>query len=811
MMNDLRFGLRLMRRSPGVTGLAVLCLTLGIGATTAVFSWIEGVLLRPYPLVANADRVFVLSGTVPGATKGTAVSWPDFDDLRRSSTLAESFIAEKIVGTTLSVGGDRADRAAGSVVSANYFEALGIRPVLGRGFEPQEETGRNAHPVVVISHQLWRDRFGADPQVVGKTQMLNGVRHTIVGVAPEGFYGTFIGYGFQFWVPASMQELFDPGGYKLDDRSARFIEGFVRLKPGVSLAAAQAELSAAAMRLERQYPATNRARGIRLLPLWQSPFNAMEILFPALGLSLAVVASVLLIACANVANLLLLRGVDRRRELTIRLAIGAARGRLVRQLVTEGVLLSVLGTGAGLLTALWWRNGLALLFPARAGTPLRVSADLDWRVLGLSAAVSLAATLLFGLMPAVLTSRVDLAGALKSESSGIITGRGRAWLRTTLVVVQVSLSFLLLVGGGLVMRSLTQLRTSDPGFTTDTVMATGIDFTAAGYDTARATTLQDELLIRLSRGNGIQAASFVRVTPFSYRGYSSAPIAVDGYDTPIDERPIVDYDEVGPGYLATIGIPLVAGREFTQADDTRGALVAVVNETMAARYWRGADPIGQRVLVNGRSIRVVGLARDSKTRNLSERPAPFFYLPLRQTTLGQGLVIRTALTPQATTAALVRELHALDANLAPSEVITLREQIARTTASSSTAVTLLLVFAGVALALAAIGLYGVMSFSVSQSAREFGLRRALGCDATAIMRLVMSRGLAHAGAGMLVGAAASLQLTRLLGNLLYGVSPRDPVVFATAAAILGVTAIAACGGPAYRAMRTDPLLALRGD
>jgi len=809
MLQDLRFGLRMLRRQPGSSLLAILCLTLGIGATTAVFSWIEGVLLRPYPLVADADRVFVLSGTMPGAAKGTEVSWPDFDDFRRSSTLVESFIAEKIVGTTLSIGGDRADRAAGSVVSANYFDALGVHPIIGRGFEPVEETGRNAHPVAVISYQLWRDRFNGDPQIIGRTQPLNGVRHTIVGVAPEGFYGTFIGYGFQFWVPASMQETFDPGGYKLGDRRARWIEGFVRLKRGVTRTQAQMELTAAAKRLEADYPSTNRARGIELLPLWQSPFNAMDILFPALGVSLAVAAAILLIACANVGNLLLLKGFGRRRELTIRLAIGAARGRLVRQLLTEGTLLSAIAVAGGLAVASWWRNGLALLFPARAGTPLRVSAELDWRVLALSAGVSLVATVIFGLVPALLTSRIDLVDSLKSESSGIITAHARAWMRAALVVVQVSLSFLLLAGGGLVMRSLQQMHTASPGFAPDAVMSTGIDLVAAGYDTARATTLQDELLLRLQQVGGIRSVALVRVTPFSYRGYSSAPIAVDGYETPIDERPVVDYDEVGPDYFATMGIPLASGREFARTDDESGAPVGVVNETMAAKYWRGADPIGRRLVINGKTIRVVGVARDSKIRNLSERPEPFFYLPLRQTTLGQGLVIRTALTPQATAAALVRELHALDANLAPAETITMREQIARTTASSSAAVTLLVAFAAIALALAAIGLYGVMSYAVSQSAREFGLRRALGCETAALVRLVMTRGLGLATAGVIVGIAAAMQLTRLLGNLLYGVSPRDPVVFAIAAAVLALAATGACSVPAWRAMRVDPLDALR--
>jgi predicted permease len=810
MLQDLRIGFRMLRRAPGISILAILCLTLGIGANAAVFSWIEGILLRPYPQVVHAERLFVLSGTSRSATKGTEVSWPDFQDLQRSCTLFDAFIAEKITGTTLSVSGDRAERASGSVVSANYFDALGIHPIIGRAFQPVEETGRNAHPVVVISYQLWKDRFRGDPGVIGRVQMLNGMPHTIIGVAPEDFYGTFVGYKFQFWVPASMQEVFDPGGYKLEDRSARWIEGFVKLKPGVAVEQAQAEIGAAAKRLEGEFPVTNRGRGIQLLPVWQSPFNPMEALFPMLGIALAVVTSVLLIACANVGNLLLLKSFARRREMTIRLAVGAGRGRLVRQLLTEGMILSAFAAIGGLVVAYWSRNALALLFPPRGGTVLRLPAELDWRVLVISVGVSLIATLLFGLAPAVLTSKIDLVDALKSESGGVVGGQGRAWVRSSLVLVQVSLSFVLLVGAGLVIRSLDQMRTVSPGFTTDGVLMTGIDLVAAGYDPQRARTFQDELLVRIEALSGVQSAAFVRVVPFSYRGYSSAPIAVDGYEAPPDEAPVVDYDEVGPAYFATVGIPLVTGREFTRADDEKSALVAVVNEAMAAKYWRGDDPVGRRLQVKGRSMRVIGVARQAKYGNLLETPKAFAYVPLRQNTLGQGLVIRTPLRPQAMATALTREIHALDPNLAPSEVISMREQIDRTTSAQTMAVRLLTVFGTLAVLLAAIGLYGVMSSAVSQSTREFGLRLALGATASDLRRLVLSRGLALSAAGVALGVGAAIELTRLLGGLLYRVSPRDPAAFAAAFAVMALASVAACLVPAWRATRTDPLLALRG-
>jgi len=810
MWQDLRIGIRMLRRSPGISVLSIVCLTLGIGANAAVFSWIEGILLRPYPQVAHLERLFVLSGTSRSASKGTDVSWPDFDDLRRRCTLIDAFIAEKIVGTTLSVAGDRAERATGSVVSANYFEALGVHPILGRGFEPIEETGRDAHPVVVISYQLWKDRFRGQPDIIGATQMLNGVRHTIVGVAPQDFYGTFVGYKFQFWVPASMQETFDPGGYKLEDRDARWIEGFVKLKPGVSLAQAQAEISAAARQLESAYPTTNRGLGIQLLPVWQSPFNPMEALLPTLGIALAVVTSVLLIACANVGNLLLLKSFARRREMTIRLAVGAARRRLVQQLLTEGLILSAIAAAGGLIVAYWCRNALVLLFPPRGGTVLRLPAELDWRVLAVSVGVSVLATLLFGLAPALLSSNIDLVDALKSESGGVVGGRGKAWVRSSLVLIQVSISFVLLVGAGLVIRSLEQMRTVNPGFTTDGVLVTAIDVVSAGYDTARAKTFQDELSARLETMSGVQSAAFVRVAPFSYRGYSSAPIAVDGYEAPPDEPPIVDYDEVGPAYFATIGIPLITGREFTRSDDENSALVAVVNETMAARYWGAADPIGRRLQVKGRSMRVVGVARASKYGNLLEPAKAFFYVPLRQNGLGSGLLIRTSMRPEAVATALAREVHALDANLSPSEVISMREQIARTTSAQTMAVRLLTVFGGLAVLLAGIGLYGVMSSAVSQSTREFGLRLALGATANDLLRLVLSRGLVLSAVGVILGAGAAIQLTRLLGNLLYKVSPRDPVAFATAFVVMAIASSAACFVPAWRATRTDPLLALRG-
>ena len=809
LRRDTGYALRMLRRSPGFSLLAVLCLTLGIGANAAVFSWIEGILLRPYPLVVDQDRLFAVTGTVRGADRDD-VSWPDWLDLQRNSALVEAFIGEKITGSTLSIG-DRAERATGSMVSANYFDAIGVRPILGRGFEPGEDAGRNAHPVTVISYQVWQDRFHGDPNIIGKTQVLSGLPHTIVGVTPKGFFGTFVGYAFQFWVPASMQAQFDAGVYKLEDRGSRWIEGFVRVKPGVTIEQAQAELSAIAARLEADYPETNRGRGVRLWPLWQTPFNNAGALLPTLGIALVVVLSVLLIACANVGNLLLVRAFSRQQEMTIRLSVGAGRARLVKQLMTEGLILSAIGAAGGLVVANWLRDALALLTPPRGGVVLRLPGELDWRVLGLSAGVCLVSTLLFGLVPAMLTSNIDLAGALRSQAGGVVGARSRAWVRSTLVLVQMSLSFVLLVGAGLLMETLTAVRTSSPGFSTQGVLTTGVDLFTAGYDAQRAKNFQDELIDRIQALGGVESAALSRMTPFSYRSYSTAPIAVDGYVAPPDQQPTADYNEIGPGFLATMGIPLVSGREFTRADNETAPPAAIVDETMAAQFWPGADPVGRRVQVRGRWMQIVGVARTAKYRNLLETPKPFFYVALRQNfSATTALQIRTAQGPAALAPALVREIHALDANVAPSELITMREQVDRTTAAQRISVTILVVFGGLALVLAAVGLYGVMAATVSQSTRELALRMALGAGASDLLRLVLSKGLALTAGGIVLGLVAALQVTRLLGYLLYKVSPRDPLAFGSAFVVIAVASFVACVVPAWRATRTDPLRALRG-
>ena len=819
LLQDLRFGFRMIRRNPGFSCLAILCLTFGIGANAAVFSWIEGVLLRPFPGVAHQERMVSFTATVPerydkgeGTLGYDDVSWLDFLDFQRDTTLFDWFVADHITRATLNVG-DRAELSTGSVVSSNYFDALGIHPVLGRTFRPEEDWGRNGHPVTVISYWLWKKRFEGDPNIVGKKLLLRTVPHTIVGVAPEGFYGTFVGYPMQFWVPASMQENFVGGNYKLEDRSDGWIEGYARLKPGVTIQQAQAEISAVAKRLENQYPTTNRGRGAKLFPLWRTPFNQAGTLAPTLGISLVAVFLVLLIACANVSNLLFVRSLARQHEITVRLALGSRRGRLLRQLITEGMILSSIAGICGLLLAYLCRNLIAVFFPASSVLATNLSGAMDWRVIAFSGGVCLISTLMFALIPALQTSKLDIAGALKAESGTSFGNRAKSRMRSAMVLVQVALSFILIVGGALLVQSLQRLRSADPGFSPDNVVTTTFDLAGAGYDNARAQRFRDDLVDRVKAIPGVESVSFTRMRPFSYQGYLSGPIAVDGYEPAPDERPTVEYNQVGPAYFENMRIPIVSGREFTRNDNANSFPAIIVNEQMVAKYWHGVDPVGKRIQLNGKWMQVVGVAKTSKYGSFAELPEPFMYVSIDQLpVVNSFIMIRTTQSPGQMYAVLAREVHSMDAGLGMQEVITLRQHMNRSALSSQKiVVSLLFIFGGIALVLAAVGLYGVMSYAVSQSQRELGLRMALGAGAIDVFRTVMMHGLVLAVGGVALGSIAALFLTRFIatGTLLYQVNPRSPEVFVIASLVMVAISVGACFTPAWHASRIDPIRALR--
>lgn len=695
------------------------------------------------------------------------------------------------------------------MVSANYFDAIGVHPILGRGFAPDEEIGNKAHPVTIIAYQMWRQRYGGDPNIIGKTQLLNGVKHTIIGVAPEGFYGTFVGYCFQFWVPASMEALFSDGDYKLENRGARWIEGFAKLKPGVTIVQAQAEVSAIAKRLEHDYPATNRAFGIKLYPLWATPFNNAGTLLPTLRISMVVAAFVLLIACANVGNLLLVRGSARRQEMAVRLSVGARFGRLLKQLLIEELVLTSLGVVGGFLIAYWCRNLIVLLRPSAPGVLVNLPAEIDWRVMVLTTAVCLISALFLGLIPALQARKVDLVASLRAESGGVVGGYRRKHLRGVFILAQVALSFVLLTGTALLVRSVRQIQAASPGFDSRNLLTSWFDFVNAGYDVPRSLNFEDELADRLRQAPGVQSVAFSTVRPFTYEGYPTAPIAIEGYVPQRDEQPTADYNPISPGYLATMGIPVVSGREFTRADNETAPLVAVVDETMAQQFWHSHDPVDKRFQMKGRWVRVVGMAKTSKYRNLVEPKKSFFYVPLRQSGRGETLFVRAALPVDTVFRLLSREIRSLDANLAPGELLPMRQQVDRITWTQGAAMKLLGIFGGLALLLCAVGLYGVMSYSVLQGSRELGLRMALGARGVDLLRIVMSEGMLLMAAGTAVGALAALSLTRLLGDLLYRTSPLDPLAFTIAFAMIALLSLAACLVPAYRASQTDPVRALR--
>jgi len=518
-----------------------------------------------------------------------------------------------------------------------------------------------------------------------------------------------------------------------------------------------------------------------------------------------------LIVCANVSNLLLVRAFVRRREMVVRLAIGAGRRRLAWQLMTEGLVLSLVAAAGGILVAYMCRNLVSVLFPLNGVVAINLNGTFDVRVLVVSIAVCLFSTLLFSLAPALQNSRIDLIGALKSESGSVFGGARKSKVQSGLVLVQVALSFVLLVGAVLLVESVRNIRIADPGFSTENLLTTSVDLASANYRLPRAQAFQDALIDRLKAIPGVQSASFSGSEPFSYAVFPTAAIAVDGYEPGKDEQPRVEYNRVGPEYLRTIGIPLMRGREFTSADDESSPLVGVINQKMVTQYWRGQDPMGRRFQMDGKWVQVVGIARQAKYDALAEPAKPFFYVPLRQNPSADArLNIRTLMAPAVIESQLVHEIHALDASLAPGEIITMRTQVNRIAlASQQFGVTLLGIFGVLGVLLAAVGLYGVMSYAVSQKTRELGMRMALGATTADVLRLVLSRGLALVATGVLVGAALTLVLTRLMATLLYKVSPRDPVAFGSAVLVMSFTALLALWLPAQRAAGIDPARAVR--
>jgi predicted permease len=800
-------------KSPGFTVVAVVSLALGIGVNTAIFSLVNAVLIRPLPVVREQGRIVWLRAPS---------SYPDYLDYREQARSFEGMAAITNSREFSLTRGVEPELVKGEYVTANYFEVLGVGAQRGRTFV--EEEGRSPTPVVVLSEHLWRTRFDSDPAVVGSRISLNGMGFTVVGVAPKNFIGSEVGLNRELWVPLSMEPLLNPpvanrlaqngGTDSLHWRESHWLEVFARLKPGVTREQAGAELSAIARRVAETYAGRIDAEMLRRVQLLQmsggmDPSDREEAL-PIVGIVMSVVALVLLVACANIAGLLVARAAVRRRETAIRQALGASRPRLVRQWLTESVLLGVVGGAFGLLLALW-ANDLLVSY-ARATPLASLELRLDYRVLAFTLGVSVATGIIFGLAPALQASRLDIVTALKTENAVARAGSRRSRLRAAFVMAQVTLSVVLLVGAGLFIRSLQNAHTIDPGFRVERALTVPVNLGLLRYEVKDGRNFYRELLARVEAQPGVERASLVKFTQLGF-SFAQGQVIAQGRGQSGEEGISTGFNVVGPRYFQTMGTPLVRGRDFTDADRDGAPGVVVLNETLAETLWPGEDPLGKRVSFEGAEgpfLEVVGVARDGKYRSLGDRPRPYIYRPLFQSyEPTMTLVVRTAGDPLSVAGAVREQLRALDPNLPVADVKTLGEQVDLSLLPARVAAWTLGGFGLLALVLAAVGIYGVVNYSVAQRTREIGVRMALGAQGRDVLRLVLGEGLLVVGVGLALGLLLSLVATRVVAGFLYGVGATDPLTFVGVPLLLGAVALAASYLPARRATRVDPIVALR--
>ena len=815
MMNsfwqDVRYGWRTLMKTPGFTLVALLTLALGIGANTALFSVINAVLLRPLPFAAPERLVAVRSTDQRTSTNGFASTWPDFVDWRAQQTTFEGLAAYSNRSFTLTGMGEAA-RLNGALITSNLFTLLGTSPQLGRQFTPEEEQP-GAH-AVLLSHGLWQSRFSGDPQIAGRTLLLGGVSYTIVGVMPQGFRFPVTGEAAELWISMGIEG--EGRVPRFVQRGNHWIDVIGRLKPGVTLAQAQADLGRIGEQLSKQYPDTNNSVGVATIPLMKFVVGNVS---AALWTLFAAVGCVLLIACANVANLALARAATRQREIAVRAALGAQRGRVLRQLLTESMLLASGGGVLGALLALWGTEALLKLVPP--GLPRAAETTLDWRVLGFTLLVSLLTGVLFGLAPAWQmrqTVKTGLTEALKDGSRGAGDSVSGGRLRNTLVVAQVSLAFCLLLAAGLLLNSFWRLQQVKPGFDPHNLLSFRLRLPDARYrEPQQISDFYARLTERLKALPGVTEAAATMTMPLSGSN-ADVGLAIEG--EPSDPNRPFPYDTnlriVQAGYFRTLGIELLQGRDF-DARDKRGATdVVIINETLARRNFPNQNPIGRRIQPSIGDERgmpwreIIGVVRDVRHASLSEASGAECYLTHTQSAQpGMGVAIRTTNDPHALIAAVRNEVRALDAELPVFAIKTFEEYLYESVAQPRFTTLLLSLFGVVALLLTAIGLYGVLAYGVTQRTREIGVRLALGAQPRDVIKLVLKRGLALTLLGVGLGASASLLLTRLLKDFLFEVSATDPLTFVTIAVMLLSVALFACLIPARRATKVNPLGALR--
>ena len=831
LWQDLRYGFRVLRARPGFAAVAVLSLALGIGANTSIFSVVNAALLRPLPVTKPDRLAFVFNGTT--TDPWGVSSYPDYLDYRdRNEVFSDLLTYSSITVSTRS--DDQADLISGSIVSGNFFDVLGLRAALGRTFAPEEDKTPNTHPVAVISHNLWQQRYGGDKKIIGQQLALNGQAFTIVGVTPAGFNGPDVLENNDIYVPTMMQAVVRPprGGFSgdmnpdlLSRRGARWMKMIGRLKPGVSFDQAAAAMTTIAEGLAQAYPETNGDTAATLFPVSKIDPQGYPQLLSVAGLLLAVVGIVLLIACANVANLLLARASARRREIAVRLAMGASRSRLVRQLLTESLLISLASGVAGLLLALWTIDILKTATPPDGIFSFTLDYRLDGRVLAFTFGLSLLTGIIFGLAPALQASRPDLVPALKDEASAAVQGHKRFNLRNVLVVAQVGLSLVLLIGAGLFLRSLNNAQSIDPGFAADKILNAQLNINLLRYTKTQGQQFYGQVLERIEALPGVESATLARVVPMSGGGRTSS-FLIQGQQGPDnvnrsegtglpDNAYTVNTNVVALKYFTTMAIPLLQGRDFNAQDIEKAPLATIINQAFARRYFPDENPIGKRMSfrgANGPWSEIVGVVHDSKYRTLGENPRPSVYVPLAQNhETGMTLHVRAAGNPLSIAGSVRHEVQALDPNLAVTNIQPLSDVVTASLFAARMGAVLLAIFGFLALILAAIGLYGVMSYAVSRRTREIGIRMALGAGKGNVLRLVLKDGLTLVGAGVTSGVIVAAAATRLLTSFLYSVSPLDAATFASIPVVLALVALLASYFPARRAAKVDPIIALRYD
>ena len=809
MLSDLRFAVRQLAKSPGFTAVAVLSLALGIGATTTVFCWIQSILLNPLPGADHQEQMVVMA-TSHADEMWDTVSLPDLKDYRELKEVFAGVIGSQITPACLT-DGNNSTWIYGQITTADYFDVLGVRPILGRTFLPSEEQAQGGSPVLVLSESCWRRWFNGNPGIVGKSVELNQHPFTVVGVVPAAFHGTISGLLCDFWAPVSMhREVANFGS--LTHRGDHWLHTQARLQPGVTLAHAQAVADTLAARLEKTYPDTNRQIRLRVLPFIRAPYGAQSVFGPVLAILLAVSAGVLLIVGANVANLLLARAIGRQKEIAIRLAMGAGRGRLIRQLLTESLLLAAAGGVLGVLFAFWAVNLLMAWMP-HTYLPIGLPVAVDVRTIGFTFLVTVATGLIFGLAPALQSSRPDLNATLKDGGRGSGLGAVHHRLRSVLVIGEVALSLVLLVGAGLCIRSFHRARQSNLGLDPDHVLLAGLRIGMNGYSEATGKIFYRRIEERMAAMPGVQAVALSSWFPLGFEGGAMHPITVDGHQRQPGEETSFQFSIVSPHYFTAMSIPLLAGRDFTDQDDEKATRVAIINETMAKRFWPGQDPLGRKFKDDGRDKTVIGVAKAGKYRFVNEPPKCFYYLPYRQGVwdLNLGLCLRTTGDPAALAGAVQQEIHQLDPRVEISSTLPMTDYIQAAFLAPALASRLLTWLGAVALGLAAMGVYGVMAYVVSQRTQEFGVRMALGASAGDVLWQVVRGGLKLAATGVVAGLAIALAVTHLLTGFLYGVSPFDPLTFVGVPLLLGGIAVLACWLPARRATKVNPVEALRAE